>query len=419
MNKKCPPCGIDAANFPFKPPCGSFLTKTFPRSQPCDAMKSHLLATALLAATTFAAPAADSYESLRSEIQRCVKTGNSFLATKQDPKGYWGDPSMPALTGLALMSYMGNPALDRAKPLPDAVEKAYAWLLAQQKPDGGIYGEALATYNTAIGLTALLAAERKDFETAIVKARAFLVGQQWDLGEKGKTDNPNDGGIGYGSKNDHTDLSNTHLAIEAIALSKKLVDDNRHGKQPDLDWQAAITFVSRCQNLTKTNDQPWASDDPKNKGGFVYSSTESKAGEQKQPDGRTALRSYGSMSYAGLLSLVYAKLEADDPRVAAVKEWLGKNYSVAENPGLGDQGIYYYYHVMAKALTAANIGKLQLADGTAADWRKDLAGKILAAQREDGSWVNANSRWFENDPQLVTCYAILTLEQIDRSALKK
>ncbi len=379
-------------------------------------MKIHLLAATLLAATNVAAPAADRYESIRNEIHRAIKTGNAFLAAKQDPKGFWGDPQLPALTSLALMAHMGNPNRDRSRPLPQNIQNAYDWLLAQQKPDGGIYDQGLATYNTAIAITALLAAERKEFEPAIVKARAFLVSQQWDVDQKGKTDNPNDGGIGYGSKKDHTDLSNTYLAIEAIALSRKIIDDNRHGKQPDLDWDAAITFVSRCQNLTKTNDQPWASDDPQNKGGFIYNGAESKAGEQKLPDGRTALRSYGSMSYAGLLSLVYAKLNADDPRVAAVNEWLGHNYSVSENPGLGDQGLFYYYHVMAKALTAANVGELKLANGTTADWRKDLAGKILASQREEGSWANANSRWFENDPQLVTCYAVLTLEQIDRSA---
>jgi len=150
-----------------------------------------------------------------------------------------------------------------------------------------------------------------------------------------------------------------------------------------------VTFLSRCQNRSESNDQPWVTDDPKNKGGFIYSPTSAKS-EETLPDGRKALRSCGSMSYAGLLSLVYAKLSPEDPRVVAVKDWLGKNYTVSENPGLGDQGLYYYYHAMPKALAAANLSTLKLADGTEADWRKDLGEKLLSLQQPDGSWEMAS-----------------------------
>ena len=379
----------------------------------------HRLVTALVMAgslATLSAAGKDPYLSTRMEIERAIKTGNEYLKSKQAKDGHWGDPSMPALTALPLMAWAADPTRDPKAEMPPRIERAYGWLLKQQKPDGGIYNKGLSTYNTALSLTALLAAQREEFEPAIVKARAYLVKQQWDLGKKKETDNPNDGGIGYGSHKDHTDLSNTYMAIEAIALSRKIIEDGRHGDQPELDWDAAVKFISRCQNLKETNDQEWASDDPKNKGGFIYAPGQSKAGEEKLPDGRTALRSYGSMSYAGLLSMVYAKLDADDPRVKAVKEWLGKNYTIDENPGLGKQGLYYYYHVMSKALTAANIDKLPLANGkSAADWRNDLATKLLSTQREDGSWVNTNSRWWEADPKLVTCYSILALQQLYRA----
>ena len=173
-----------------------------------------------------------------------------------------------------------------------------------------------------------------------------------------------------------------------------------------------MKFLSRCQNLEETNDQEWASNDPKNKGGFVYTPFDSKAGEHTTPEGRTALRSYGSMSYAGLLSLIYAKLGPEDPRVIAVKEWLGKNYTLDENPGMGAQGLYYYYQTMAKALSAANINMLQLENGKQADWRKELANRLLSRQRENGSWVNDNGRWMESNPVLVTAFTVLSLEQI-------
>jgi squalene-hopene/tetraprenyl-beta-curcumene cyclase len=251
-----------------------------------------------------------------------------------------------------------------------------------------------------------MASGRKDFEPAVVKARKHLINNQWD------TDDENAGGIGYGSDNTHTDLSNTYLAIEAIALSRKVVDDGNFGEQPELDWDAAIKFLSRCQNLEETNDQEWASNDPQNKGGFVYSPFESKAGEGETPEGRTALRSYGSMSYAGLLSMIYAKLGPNDPRVIAVKNWLGKNYTLDENPGMGAQGLFYYYQTMSKALSAANIDMLPLEDGRKADWRGELAGRLLASQRENGSWVNDNGRWMESNPVLVTAFTVLALVQV-------
>ena len=368
---------------------------------------------AAIAGTAAAAPAR--YESIRQEIRQSIARGNAWLKSQQQEAGHWDDGQLPAITALALNASVRDPNIDLSKPLPAHIEKGFTWLLAQQKGDGGIYNRGLSVYNTAASVTALLAAGRKDYEPAIVKARKHLIDNQWDIGEKGKTDNPNDGGVGYGSNKEHTDLSNTYLAIEAIALSRKVVDDGNFGKQPELDWDAAVKFLSRCQNLEETNDQEWASNDPQNKGGFIYSPFESKAGEQQAGSGRTALRSYGSMSYAGLLSMIYAKLSADDPRVTAVKEWLGKNYTLDENPGMGAQGLYYYYQTMAKALSAANIDQLALENGKQADWRNDLAVKLLAAQREDGSWVNSNGRWMESNPVLVTAYTVLALAQIHDS----
>ena len=376
------------------------------------ALTSLLLLGAAIATATAENPNPNRYESIRQEIRQSIARGNAWLKAQQKIEGNWDDGELPAFTALALTAAVRDPNLDRSAPFPEHIEKAYTWLLAQQKEDGGIYNRGLSVYNTATSVTALMAANRSDFEPAVLKARKHLIGNQWDIGQKKETDNQNDGGIGYGSKNDHTDLSNTYLAIEALALSKKVTDDGKHGDQPDLDWDAAVKFLSRCQNLKQTNDQDWASDDPKNKGGFIYTPKESKAGEEVTAEGRTALRSYGSMSYAGLLSLIYAKVSADDPRVIAVKEWLGKNYTIDENPGMGSEGLYYYYQTMSKALTAANVNLLKLENGREADWRNELAGSILSKQRENGSWVNDNGRWMESNPVLVTAYTVLSLGQI-------
>lgn len=349
------------------------------------------------------------YLSLKLEMENAIKTGNQYLKSIQTKDGFWKDATIPAYTALAVTAAMRDPNLD-ADTTPDHIKLAYQWLLSMQKESGAIYGKGLATYNTATGIMALTASGNPDHVEPILKARAFLISQQTDYSNN-KAMNKFHGGIGYGSSHPHSDMSNTYLSIEAIKLSEVYAKDTNVEKQPELDWEAALQFISRCQNLEETNDQPNISND----GSLYYFPGDSKAGKQKNADGTETLRGYGSISYAGLLSMIYADLGKDDPRVAAVTGWLNNNFTVEENPGLGQQGLYYYFNVMAKALTAANIDTLTTEDGRKVNWRKELAQTLLTAQREDGSWVNKNSRWWENQPELVTCYAVLTLEQIHAS----
>ncbi len=377
--------------------------------------KSFLL-TALFALSLNVTAAEQRYLSLKNEIAQSIARGNTWLLKKQSEGGYWDDPGLPAFTALALTALVRDPSINGSESgITPAAQRAYTWLTSQQKENGGIYNRGLAVYNSATSLTALASAPDRLFDLEIVKVRRYLIENQWDIGEAGVADNPNDGGIGYGSSDDHTDMSNTYLALEALALSDNVIEDSEFQGEPDLDWDAALTFLSRSQNLRATNDQDWASDDTSNRGGFIYTPGSSKAGTEVTEEGKTALRSYGSISYAGLLSLIYAQLDAADPRVVAVKDWLGKNYTLDENPNMGAEGLYYYYQVMAKALNAAGIDKLVLADGSLADWRQDLGGKLLSIQRSDGSWVNDNGRWMESNPVLVTAYTVMALEEIYRS----
>jgi squalene-hopene/tetraprenyl-beta-curcumene cyclase len=81
---------------------------------------------------------------------------------------------------------------------------------------------------------------------------------------------------------------------------------------------------------------------------------------------------------------------------------------------MGQEGLYYYFHTMAKGLSAAGIDTLTLRDGTKVNWRQDLAKRLLNLQKADGSWANDNGRWMEKDPILVTSYAAITLEIVQR-----
>ncbi len=211
------------------------------------------------------------------------------------------------------------------------------------------------------------------------------------------------------------DLSNTAFAMQAIKDLQDLCEQDKAAgnagigapaelqERTGLAYQHAIIYLQRCQNLKTTNNQPWAGND----GGFVYRPGESKAGETA--DG--GLRSYGGMTYSGLKSMIYAKLAKDDPRVVAAYDWARLHWSVTENPGMGQEGLYYYSLAMSRALKAMGVEQVVDAKAVSHDWRAELAGQLLSTQAGNGSWANKNSRWMESIPDLVTAYSVLTLEQ--------
>ena len=92
--------------------------------------------------------------------------------------------------------------------------------------------------------------------------------------------------------------------------------------------------------------------------------------------------------------------------------WLRTNYSLEENPGMGAQGYFYYLHLMTKALNTEGVDQLEIANGKKIDWRRDVAMRLINLQKADGSWQNDNGRWWEKDSNLVTAYAVMSLEII-------
>jgi squalene-hopene/tetraprenyl-beta-curcumene cyclase len=346
--------------------------------------------------------------SLRNEVQLAIDRGLGWLRTQQATNGSWSDTNHPALTALALTALLTEPSGKYRRQPPEFIRRGYAFLHANARADGGIYVEKLQNYNTSLAVMALLAAPDPRHEELIRRARAFIASQQNDFGERGRADVPWDGGVGYGNSTPHADLSNTLVALEALRLSRRGEGD----AAKELNWAAAIAFIQRCQNLPSHNTEPWASDDPANRGGFVYFPGKSMAGETNLAGGRVALRSYGTMTYAGLLSYIYADLKRDDPRVTAAADWLRRHFTLAENPGMGQEGLYYYYHLMAKTLSVLDIPELVLSDQRVVNWREALAKRLFDLQAREGFWVNSNGRWLEKDPVLVTAYAVLALNRI-------
>ncbi|MDR3635758.1 MAG: terpene cyclase/mutase family protein [Isosphaeraceae bacterium] len=321
----------------------------------------------------------------------------AFLKRRQDAKGGWStERNEPGITALAAAALLRS---KRVTPADPVVTKALTYLEGLLGSKGGLE-TAHANYTTAIALVAFHEANVGGrYDRIIKEGQNFLKTMQWDESEGKGQDDAFYGGAGYGGKNSRPDLSNTSFLIDALRDTGLPADD------PGL--KKALVFVSRCQNLkSEFNDQAWAG--KVNDGGFVYTAAnggQSMAGNE--PGG--GLRSYASMTYAGFKSLIYAGLTADDPRVKAALDYIKKNYTLDENPGMGQMGLYYYYQAFAKAMAAWGQPTLTDAKGHAHDWRAELRAALAKHQNADGSWVNPADRFMEGDPNLVTSYGLLAL----------
>jgi squalene-hopene/tetraprenyl-beta-curcumene cyclase len=325
---------------------------------------------------------------LRAEIHRAIDRGLKWLRTQQQSDGSW--EHHPGLTALALTAFVRSPRAYAEEDGP-FVRNAVGYLRGMVKAGGGIYDRDLPAYNTAVSVMAFCALGNPEHGALIRDARDFLVELQADEGEGYRPGDKFYGGIGYGN-DERPDLSNLQYALEGL---KKVGLE-----QDDPAWDRAVRFLERCQNRSESNDQSWAAND----GGFVYHPGHSMAG---------GTRSYGSMTYAGIKSLIYANLERDDPRVKAALDWVRSHYTLDENPGLGAQGLYYYYHTFAKSLRV--YGEAVIVDdrGVEHRWANELARVLLARQDSEGYWVNSESgRWWEDNKVLVTAETLLAFEEL-------
>jgi squalene-hopene/tetraprenyl-beta-curcumene cyclase len=335
---------------------------------------------------------------LEKQYAETVSKAYSYLSTK----GQAADGSFSMQDGPAVTAIVAHGLLKTGRSASDpVVVKALAYVQKFVHPDGGIYGDGSRhkNYETCASLPAFVAANGDGrYTDLIAKADAFVRSIQWDAKNGVEKSDDKFGGAGYGDAT-RPDLSNTAFLIDALRSAGAKPDD------PAL--QEALIFVSRCQNLESPyNTTPFPAKNPD--GGFYY--TPSAGGSS--PAGETpnkGLRSYGSMTYAGLKSMIFAGVGPDDPRVKAATKWVQSHYDLDSNPDMGSAGLYYYYHALAKALDAVGSDTIEDSQGQKHEWRKDLIAELAKRQQANGSWVNENKRWMEGDANLVTGYVLLTL----------
>ena len=351
-----------------------------------------VLVSALFAAQV-ASAADDMSPQLRTKAQQAVDSGLTFLKTRQSANG--SVLNSVGLTALSLRVMLENPrgVADADKP---AVERYAQFIVSKVNPDGSIceypHDES---YNTAVAITALAATKNPKYAPVIAGGQKFILKAQ--VGESrgfAPVDNWY-GGMGYGG-DERPDVSNLHIALEALratALDPK-----------DPVWQKALIFAARMQNRSESSDQKWAGND----GGFVYS----PAMNPSEMGGGT--HSYGSMTAAGMLSLLYAGTEKTDPRVQAARHWLATNFTLDSNPGTNSKNtLFYFYAALGKVMYA--YGEKEFVDnsGQRINWRNALSDRLIKVQEADGSWVNKDSKvWWEDKPELASAWALIALEHV-------
>lgn len=371
-------------------------------------------------------------DDLKKNLTGAYSRAADWIVGQQDASGAWKDgppgKEQPSLsyTGLIVSALAEAPGDLKAKYRP-AIDKGVGYIISKQNTDGsfgeGPAGAYLKVYSTSIALMALSlgAPDKKD---NIGNARGYLKNNQLKEGV-------DKGSLGYGDKDVKMEngkpvekpsipnLSTTGFAAEGMARSGLPKDD--------AFWKLVIEYVSKCQNNSETNTDKEFLARLKEKGlsvgddgGLFYAADpgDVKAGTVKLTD-KTVIQSYGSMTYDGIKTYLYAGLTKDDPRVKAALDWVRKNYSVEGHPGFAFDdkrthlmGLFYYYLMMARAFDALGEKTFTTFDGKVHKWANELGEQLLKVQKDEKMWVNDNARWREDSPLLVTSYVLNVLNAV-------
>ncbi len=331
----------------------------------------------------------------------------------------------PAVTGLCVAALGGAPAAHKGKVKP-ALDKAVAYLLSKLNADGSVgegpTGTFVKTYATGCAMMGLATVERTD------KVADALRGMQAYMKHNQLKEGKNIGGTGYGDESPGgrkgiANLSTTGFSAEGMHVSGLPQDDEY--------WQLVVKFVRKCQNNSELNNDPEFVAELKAKNlvvgndGSLYYAPD--PGQQKLPPKKVAdkesIAGYGSMTYDGIKTYLYAGLKKDSPEVKSAVDWVRKNYSVEVHPGFPfdaaqrqhQRGLYHYFLVMSRALDALGENPFETFDGKKHNWANEIGEQFVKLVKDSKMWQNENPAWFEGDPVLTTSYVLVTCNTLLRN----
>ncbi len=271
-------------------------------------------------------------------VQRALQ----WLCDNQNPDGSWGEADRSAMTGLALLCYLGFGELPDSPAYGLTINRAVQWLLENgTQSEGrlgmeksfsqrGVYQHGIATY--ALGEYFALTHDGRVKEL-LAQAVAHIVQGQGP-----------GGGWSYSFDKTADDLSVSGWQIQALKAAS-LTGLKLPGVDSALDKAAA--YVARVRGP---------------KGGYGY----------RGPEDRY------SLSGVGILTLLFWKGERAELRKGM--EWLiaetERNHPVKYNGGSAD--LYaWYYHTQAC---------LMFGGSAWTKWNHWFQDEIINAQSSDGSW---------------------------------
>jgi hypothetical protein len=312
------------------------------------------------------------------------------------------------MIGLILIAGVAQAATNSVTPAVraegmQAVARGVAWLEAQQRENGSLGAEKYPAV-TALALAALRAGGSTN-ALVLNKAGGYL--------QQAMAKGSNDWTRGFSLAICQSLLTPATAQPKEAAwvAERRRIDREYSARARDFELRQRSWQQERAALLEQGIDADFS-----RATALARNLTAPEAAPRPAVASAVPRRGYGSLSYDGALRLLHEKVAADDPRVDAYLDWASRHWTLAENPGKGHNGLYFFYHAMSKCLAASGEEFIHPLDGGAGiPWREELIRKLVALQQRttsdrSGYWVNEVNSYLEGDPVLVTAYAILTLQ---------
>lgn len=340
------------------------------------------------------------------DIDPAIAKAQSFLLAKQEPDGAWRSETYGALKGgWALTPVVMSAILFApAEATPAWYNKGADFLATLSNADGslnsGLFGLDYPVYSLSGAILVLSAPANARHQAARDRLLPHLLARQLDEQNGWSEADLSYGGWGYffqlpkkpaeGVPRDEllaSNVASTVFALGALSLAGVGLEEPTYAK--------ARRFLERIQNYPGD-------------GGFYFTPEDPVANKA----GGTAPKylSYGTATADGFRALLRSGVPRDDPRVQAAASWLREHRSIDQVPGAyakdrevqRDSAYYYWAWSYAHAM-------MFLGPAAPDGWARELAAKLIALQRPDGSWKNDAIDLREDDPLVATSLALAAL----------